>query len=333
MFLSIVIPVYDVAPYLPDCLDSLLRQTGDVAYEIIAVDDGSTDGSSGILEAYARLHPDRLRTVLLDRNRGVSSARNRGLELARGEYVWFVDGDDLVPSHSVDTLWRIAVLQPEVDVIGFRFRKFRDGQPCPVLSSPGIRTLFDYAPLVETADFQAVFRLLNGAESYLTAANALFRRIHLGRRCFNAELSHAEDQLFVFSVILDARSVVFTDAVFYCYRQRPDSAVYGRTTEQALSVSRAYVLMAESLSESPRLMLVAPIQRKRIANTMAWVFSGDVRFESEEREQLRRLWKRLFSGTGIFSFPERFFFRLFGRMEPRVFWRLLVWICRFTCSR
>ncbi|AQP45765.1 glycosyltransferase family 2 protein [Tessaracoccus flavus] len=89
--ISVIVPVYNVAPYLTQCLDSVLAQTfGD--FELLLVDDGSTDGSSALCDAYAA-RDDRVR-VVHQPNAGLSAARNAGLKLALGEFITFLDGDD-----------------------------------------------------------------------------------------------------------------------------------------------------------------------------------------------------------------------------------------------
>ncbi len=94
MELSIIIPVYNLENYIEDCLKSCLNQ--DIEdYEIICVDDGSKDNSPVILDRYAREYPGRIK-VFHKENGGVSSARNYGLERAQGDWIWFVDGDDLI---------------------------------------------------------------------------------------------------------------------------------------------------------------------------------------------------------------------------------------------
>jgi len=98
MWLSTVIPVYNTAPWLGRCVDSVLAQgLGAGEHEIVLVDDGSTDASPAICDGYAAAYPGRVR-VLHQPNCGVSAARNAGVAAARGEYVHFVDSDDrLVP--------------------------------------------------------------------------------------------------------------------------------------------------------------------------------------------------------------------------------------------
>ncbi|MBC1274400.1 glycosyltransferase family 2 protein, partial [Listeria booriae] len=88
---SIILPVYNVAPYLKACLDSLCVQTFQ-DFEVIAVNDGSTDESLTILDAYQGILP-QLR-IISQPNQGLSAARNRGLQEVSGEYVYFLDSDD-----------------------------------------------------------------------------------------------------------------------------------------------------------------------------------------------------------------------------------------------
>ncbi len=92
--LSFVVPVFNAAPYLDDCIRSLLAQ--DVPVEIVAVDDGSTDSSPAILASFAARNPGVVR-VFTQGNAGPGPARNRGFAEARGEVVWFVDADDAIP--------------------------------------------------------------------------------------------------------------------------------------------------------------------------------------------------------------------------------------------
>lgn len=116
--ISIVIPVYGVAQYLGDCLDSVLcPPRADI--EVIAVDDASPDGCAGILDARARTDP-RLRVVHLAENAGPGHARNVGLARATGEYVWFVDADDQVAGGALgDVAARLGQDRPDVLLIDY----------------------------------------------------------------------------------------------------------------------------------------------------------------------------------------------------------------------
>ncbi|MDR2885736.1 MAG: glycosyltransferase, partial [Rikenellaceae bacterium] len=96
MLISFVLPVYNVEKYLARCLDSVLAQ--DLApdeFEVVVVDDSSTDGSRAVAERYAAADP-RIRLLVLSPNGGVAAARNMALDHARGKYVWPVDPDDFL---------------------------------------------------------------------------------------------------------------------------------------------------------------------------------------------------------------------------------------------
>ena len=112
--ISVIVPVYQVERYLRECLDSVLAQTY-VNLEIIVVDDGSTDSSPRIVSEYASKDA-RIRRFTQP-NQGLSSARNTGLEHASGEYILFVDSDDVLSPDHVKVLYRaLAVSYTHLDV-------------------------------------------------------------------------------------------------------------------------------------------------------------------------------------------------------------------------
>ena len=117
MFLSIIIPVYNVEPYLRECLDSVFAQ--DLAdCEVIAVNDGSTDGSRDILEEYKEQHAGLL-TIVDKSNGGQSSARNLGVDYAQGEYFYFVDSDDYLKPHAIASIKQAVQTSEKADVFYF----------------------------------------------------------------------------------------------------------------------------------------------------------------------------------------------------------------------
>jgi CDP-glycerol glycerophosphotransferase len=114
--ISVIIPVYNVAAYLPECLDSVLGQGGDV--EVIAVDDASPDDCGALLAERAAADP-RLHVVRRAVNGGPGAARNAGLALAAGEYVWFVDADDRLADGAVAAVTAALHARPDVLLIGW----------------------------------------------------------------------------------------------------------------------------------------------------------------------------------------------------------------------
>ena len=101
---DVLIPVYNAAAYLPACLDSVLSQKEACRFRVIAVDDGSTDGSGAILDACG----DPRLTVIHQENRGAAAARNRGIEFSSAPRLVFLDADDLMDPGSLDALLRCA---------------------------------------------------------------------------------------------------------------------------------------------------------------------------------------------------------------------------------
>ncbi len=101
--ISVIVPVYNVKPYLARCLDSLLKQTH-TNFELLLVNDGSKDGSAFILEEYAK-KDSRIR-VIHQENMGVSLARNRAIDEAKGSYITFIDSDDFVEDFYLEHLYQ-----------------------------------------------------------------------------------------------------------------------------------------------------------------------------------------------------------------------------------
>ena len=117
LLVSVIIPVYNVSRYLPQCFDSVISQTYR-NLEIIVIDDGSTDDSGSICDQYAE-KDDRIHVIHTD-NRGLASARNLGLENVRGEYISFIDSDDWIEPHAIGTFFKTAIMT-EADIVNARY--------------------------------------------------------------------------------------------------------------------------------------------------------------------------------------------------------------------
>ena len=122
-FISVVIPVYNVEKYLKECVDSVLKQTYE-DYEIILVDDGSTDSSGHICDEY--LDSDARIQVIHQENGGLSVARNTGMKAAKGEYIYFLDSDDYIEANTLEHLNR-CIEEEQPDFIFFDGYVFFDG--------------------------------------------------------------------------------------------------------------------------------------------------------------------------------------------------------------
>ena len=114
---SIIVPIYNIELYVDKCINSILNQTYS-NFEIIAVNDGSTDNSIKVLES---INDSRL-SIFTKINGGLSSARNYGLKKATGDYIWFLDGDDYIENNSLEILEKI-ISKEQSEVVCFPFYK------------------------------------------------------------------------------------------------------------------------------------------------------------------------------------------------------------------
>ena len=186
--LSVIVPVYNLEAFLPATLDSLLGIRLDEPFEIITVDDGSTDGSPDILREYEAKHPE-IRVIALE-NGGVSRARNAGIDAARGTALAFADGDDTVEPG----FFAAAVREMERDGYGLvqgNARYLEDGQVRKVLPGRGRHASGDPEELMEW--------FFGRDEILLFSVWAkVYRRDLIGETRFEPGVRVAEDLQFLF---------------------------------------------------------------------------------------------------------------------------------------
>lgn len=232
--ISIIVPVYNIETYLPECLDSILNQNYK-HIEVIAVNDGSTDSSAFILEQYAQ--KDNRIKVLHKSNGGLASARNFGLTYANGQYILFVDSDDLIAPQAIETLITVAEQQC-ADIISFGFKKFYKNTNISDVSNVETRR-------ARTIDLQEMFRICfdeNYKSEYSNGAYAwtrLFKRSILGDLKFDSTRKLYEDEDFTSKLLLSLNSssnILFLDAPLYYYRQRKSSLVHSNRTKRLLAL-------------------------------------------------------------------------------------------------
>jgi len=190
IMLSLIVPVYNVEHFLPRCLDSLLRQGMKAEeWEVICVDDGSTDRSPQILAEYVARYPDVFR-VITQANRGLGMARNAGMQMAQGEYVAFVDSDDYLADHACNYLMHhFCQGHPEMVVFSYR-RVTTNGISCAEPDAAlGGEVVFEgcgfeaYAqPILMTA-WGKLYR-----RDFLSAYDIRFQPIVYEDEIFNAEV-------------------------------------------------------------------------------------------------------------------------------------------------
>ncbi|MBQ1312340.1 MAG: glycosyltransferase family 2 protein [Blautia sp.] len=230
---SIILPVYNVAAYLPQCLDSLLSQTCK-ELEIIAVDDGSTDESGRILEEYKKREPQKLSVYHLE-NHGVSYARNFGFLHSSGDYVWFVDSDDVLPESACQVLVRKAA-EGGCDLVLFANTETDDA---------GKETL---RPLLLGADFPSSFREDPKSLILISVYGwCRFLKRELAEKMPFPEGIRFEDLPFsVFTAAAASRvGLVFES----CYTYRSQAGFLSRLSGETLDILKALDVLSERMKE------------------------------------------------------------------------------------
>lgn len=204
---SVIVPVYNVKPYLERCIDSLISQSLK-EIEIILVDDGSTDGSAAFCDDYARR--DERIVVIHKQNGGVSSARNAGIELAKGEYIIPVDSDDYVEPGFCEIPYSLAK-QYDVDMVMFGFNMINGSREYPTIDVPD-------GPF--TSKEQALAMLKGHFQNY--AWNKLIK-ISVAKKVRYTEGIYFEDIDTCFRFILECDSFMCIDEKLYNYVIRQGS--------------------------------------------------------------------------------------------------------------
>lgn len=266
---SVVIPVYNGESYLGPCIDSVLAQDVAADYEIILIDDGSPDGSGAICDQYSEEYP-HIR-VFHDTNHGVSHARNLGLEMAQGEYVLFLDADDL---------WAPELL----------------GAVEPLLETKADMILFSYGYLYENGtQLDCPLRLNPEGESGEVYLHRLFEKnlvpfffpwCYLYRRAFlnshgirfREDLKVSEDFEFNMRAFAAARHLECAPAALYCYRIRSGSVTASISAKKLMDnlttksfYFRHYPVAAMANLYASNAVLIAELPKEESAEALAFL--------------------------------------------------------------
>lgn len=215
---SFVIPAYNVEAYIERCLDSILSQAFD-DFEIVVIDDGSTDGTSIILRRYAALD-SRIR-VFRQKNKGQGAARSFGIKTAKGRYVWFVDSDDwLLEGASARVARLVRSIEPDVVVLNFEYT-FDDKPALPSSRVPAHLAGQMVDPLESAATFSTI-SCWNVPPWRLLSRRALLQQQEIN---FATGVFY-EDHPYAIKLMLTAQKVFVDAALSYAYYQRATSTTH-----------------------------------------------------------------------------------------------------------
>ncbi len=204
---SVIVPVYNVEAYLPETLISLENQTlNDI--ETIFIDDGSTDRSPQIIESFIEKHD--CVTFVKQHNKGPGQARNIGIELSKGEFISFLDSDDLLPENALETMYQTAIREQAELIIGAS------------LSFNSNRTWYILSHLENGVYRVGAKNLVRNPELLYSVGpcNKLYKRSMIKDVRFPAGIKVTEDHPFVIEAYLKAKKIYTVDQVIYKYRRR-----------------------------------------------------------------------------------------------------------------
>ncbi len=241
---SIIIPVYNAARTLRRCLDSLVDQSFD-DYELLLINDGSTDGSDAICREYANVYP--CIRYFAKKNGGVSSARNLGLEQAKGEYILFVDSDDYVSNNNFAVIGQeLARCCPDLLMFG-------------AANTGGEEQTRITGAYREAEELNIARRIAEAMQQYLFSSlvNKVFKRETIERFHLRFEngLAIGEDQLFLFTYAMHIKSLSSVEEILYFVDISDQGSLSRKArpylTEQLMEVNRRMYAACRAAEHSP----------------------------------------------------------------------------------
>lgn len=244
--LSIVIPVYNTEKYLSSCLNSLLDQDLETAkFEIICVDDGSTDSCPAILDEYAAKYENI--HVIHQKNGGHASARNAGLSIVKGKYVWFVDSDDYVDKQCFGFLTK-TMIETDADILAIRYVPFSSDSEIPTV--PG--NYFHPTKKKKTDIACSGIRIFRTA--ILIENNIIW----------NDELSPCDDIEFIFFANMNSNRIIYNDSVAYYHRQWEGSVTGNKSDTSRKKYLNSFYLLTKEYAQELEKEKYTSEQKKEI---------------------------------------------------------------------
>lgn len=208
--ISIIIPVYNMEKRLNKCIDSVLNQNFE-SYEVILVNDGSTDNSGKICNEYKR-KDDRIK-VIHTKNKGVSSARNTGISISQGKYLMFIDSDDWIEKNTLELAYS-NIIDSDIIIYGFCYDVYKRDF---LIKSTIKSTVYDY--ILNRENINKHFRYLFNTIDFSSSCNKLFKKsiIDLNNIRFMEKMSIFEDLCFNIEFMKSCKNMKVIHNVLYHY--------------------------------------------------------------------------------------------------------------------
>jgi glycosyltransferase involved in cell wall biosynthesis len=226
MLISVIIPVYNAGNYLQDCLESVFNNTQQV-YEVILVNDGSTDNAiETVQKTFIKYIEKQQLKIISQENQGVSVARNTGLNNAIGEYVTFIDADDLVASSYIIEISKI-ITEHSPDVIEFGFKQFISlddlGEEKYVLDFNGVQSIQEVLPYIY-------------AKSTGYSWLRVFKKEAITKVSFPIGVRFCEDLMFCIDAFKQCETIYYLRKPLYLYRRNESGATLNVHEDYKLNI-------------------------------------------------------------------------------------------------
>ena len=241
MLLSIIVPGQNVEAYIGKCLDSLLYQ--DISssdYEIIVVNDGSTDRTKEIVEGYVSSHSNVI--LINQQNKGLSGARNSGVKVARGSHVMYIDSDDYIEKNVLGGLLAQAE-RDNLDVLRYNYRNVNEDYKV-IVPKRNNKLYVDYS-----SDVTDGFSFLTHRLGYACYAWQFLIKVEITKNVLFKEGIYFEDTEWAPRMLNEAKRVASTDVVVYNYMKRTNSITNAVDEAKKRKVIEDKMLLVEGLRQ------------------------------------------------------------------------------------
>lgn len=226
---SVVVPIYMVEDYLHDCINSIQKQTYK-NIEIILVDDGSKDNSGAICDEYEK--QDSRINVIHKCNGGLSSARNAGLKIAKGDFITFIDSDDIINENYIYDAMNIFENEPDVDVVQCKNKTFSQSVDIKINESDGTTVILNNQSANESlSKFNDIVTNLAWDKVY---------KIELFDDITYPEGKIHEDEYTTYKIIYKVNKMAVINKINYYYRQRANSIKSSKFNIKRIEALEAY---------------------------------------------------------------------------------------------
>jgi len=314
--LSIILPCYNVSKYLKRCLESIYSQPFSYPFEVIAVNDSSTDDTLNVLYKLSKVYPNII-VVNKEVNGKLTSARSAGIKIATGEYIMHIDPDDYLLPNTLNVIFQNGI---DWDILFTNIQCLQSNQiDSYTIYKINQKKIFD---LSLKKDRKALFKTIKGSCFAKVIKSSLCRNLIYSEYHYNM----GEDFAFNFEVFNRASRVLYQPIIMYSYQFNPESLYRAKFNADRLDIKDSWVSNVRQVINSS--VSIYPESRKEIIKSIERYSIGlllQIRKESEkDRLILLNKWKRFFSSQlDIYGHTKQLWYRYLLSIESQYIYILL----------